>query len=265
MKKILFVLLFCVGMFAEVAYGAGGALNYYSMVLDQLGIHLESASQLEWLAVPGSILTLLVIWFLGVRYRRYVASFDTDSTPEGHWSLNFFVHGLIDYVHNLGRDLIGHEHRKYLALLVTIFVFVLLGNLAGMIPGVGSPTGFISGNLAIGLTVFAIYNWAGIKEHGVGYIKQFTGPFTTGIGLLLAVLFVVIELISHAARPASLAMRLLINVFADHMILDIFTDLTYVLVPAALAFFGLLVAFVQSFVFTLLSGIYISMAVSHDH
>jgi F-type H+-transporting ATPase subunit a len=160
----------------------------------------------------------------------------------------------------LGKDIIGHGFEKYLALLLTIFLFVLLGNLEGIVPGLGSPTGYISGNMAIGLIVFVLYNVAGIKEHGAGYIKQFAGPF-----LWLAPMFLLIELISHIARPVSLAMRLLINVFADHMILDIFTGLTYLGFPVALAFFGLLVAFVQSFVFTLLTSIYISMAVSHDH
>jgi F-type H+-transporting ATPase subunit a len=101
---------------------------------------------------------------------------------------------------------------------------------------------------------------AGIKEHGAGYIHQFTGPI-----LFAAPLMLIIETVSHLARPFSLSLRLMGNIFGDHILLQVLTGLTIFVVPGLIMFFGLLVACIQSFIFTLLSGVYISMAVSHDH
>jgi F-type H+-transporting ATPase subunit a len=81
----------------------------------------------------------------------------------------------------------------------------------------------------------------------------------------IAPLFVFIELVSHLSRPFSLSLRLAGNIFADHLILSVFTGLTYVIAPSLLMFFGLIVAGMQSFVYTLLTSIYVSMAISHDH
>jgi F-type H+-transporting ATPase subunit a len=110
--------------------------------------------------------------------------------------------------------------------------------------------------------VFFLYNFAGFREHGVSYINQFLGPF-----LLLAPLILAIEVISHCIRPISLALRLYANIFGDHLLVGIFSSLTVTSLgfPALLLLFGLLVAFIQSLVFTLLTSIYISMAESHDH
>ena len=114
----------------------------------------------------------------------------------------------------------------------------------------------------MGLLVFFVYNWAGFKEHGAGYIKRL--PWARW--RLSAPLFFCIELVSHASRPLSLGLRLMGNIFGDHTLLGVFTKLTYVFIPAFLMFLWTsCVAVVQSFVFTLLSGIYISMAISHDH
>ena len=120
----------------------------------------------------------------------------------------------------------------------------------------------------MGLIVFVWYNYAGVKEHGLGpYIKHFSGPTIKipVLGLLLPILIFAIEISSHRFRPVSLSLRLMGNIFGDHMLLSVFTGMVYLLVPSLLMFFGLLVSMVQSFVFTLLSAIYISMAVSHDH
>ena len=112
----------------------------------------------------------------------------------------------------------------------------------------------------MGLIVFVCYNWAGIREHGFAYIKQFLGPVA-----FIAPLLLPIEMISHASRPLSLALRLYANIFGDHLVVGIFSQLTYLVVPSLLMFFGLLVAVIQSFIFVLLTCIYISMAKSHDH
>ena len=141
-----------------------------------------------------------------------------------------------------------------------LFLFILVSNLTGLVPGFVPSTESINTNLAMGLMVYVIYNLAGIKEHGWAYVKQFLGPVWW-----LAPLFFCIEFISHLARPMSLSLRLYGNIFGDHLVLSVFTGLTWLVLPAFLLFFGLLVAVLQSFVFTLLTGIYLSLALSHDH
>jgi F-type H+-transporting ATPase subunit a len=148
----------------------------------------------------------------------------------------------------------------FFGFLAAIFLFVLTCNLTGLIPGFPPPTVSMDTNLGMGFIVFLVYNYAGFKEHGMAYLKHFAGPV-----IYIAPLFFCIELVSHASRPLSLSLRLVGNIYGDHTLLGIFTGLSYIVFPALLMFFGLLVAVVQSFVFTLLSGIYISMAISHDH
>ncbi len=184
----------------------------------------------------------------------------SDPTPSGKFSLMTIIEQMLDVVYGVAKDTCGHDYRKFLPLLSGLFFFIIISNLSGLFPGLVPPTESISTNLALGLSVFLVYNAAGIKEHGWSYAKQFWGP----VGFI-GPLLVIIELVSHLSRPMSLSIRLMMNIVGDHLILTIFTGLTYLVIPAILMFFGLLVACIQSFVFTMLSGIYISMAISHDH
>jgi F-type H+-transporting ATPase subunit a len=100
----------------------------------------------------------------------------------------------------------------------------------------------------------------GLKENGVGYLKHFLGPL-----IWLAPLLLPIELISHMVRPASLGLRLAGNMTGDHTVLGIFLNLVPIGVPMVFYVLGLFVCFLQAFVFSLLSMVYISMATAHDH
>ena len=113
---------------------------------------------------------------------------------------------------------------------------------------------------AIGIFIFFTYNFLGIKENGLAYLKHFLGPM-----LLLAPLMLPLEIISHVVRPMSLGLRLSGNMTGDHTVLGIFLDLVPYVVPVIFYGLGTFVSFVQAFVFTLLSMIYIAMATAHDH
>ena len=132
--------------------------------------------------------------------------------------------------------------------------------MVGLIPGMTPATDNINTTLALGLFTFGVYNWYGVKEHGVKYINQFLGPL-----LFLAPFMFFLELISHAIRPFSLALRLWGNMMGDHTVLSIFLDLVPYGVPVVFYALGLFVCFMQAFVFSLLTMIYLSMAISHDH
>lgn len=158
-------------------------------------------------------------------------------------------------------EVVGHEGRHYLHLFTTIFLFVLMMNLIGIIPSFESPTMFPQVTLGIAMVTFCYYNLMGLKAQGVlGYLKQFCGPMA-----LLAPLMIPIEIISHAGRLLSLTVRLYANMFAGEQVTMVFMSLIPLVVPAMFMGLHVFVAFLQAFVFALLTMIYVSSAVSHEH
>jgi F-type H+-transporting ATPase subunit a len=252
----LWVLL--IFLFSSQELFAGGGLvhpiNYYEILAHFLDIDPM------WQPTLAALLATFFIAMLGIRYRSRVMLSQNPGRPEGKFGLRFLVEAALDGMYGLARDAAGDRAKEHFTLLAAIFIYIVLNNLMGLVPGFAPATLSMDTNVAMGLVVFFYYNWAGIKEHGGGYIKHFFGPVA-----FIAPLMFCIELISHGSRPLSLGLRLAGNIFGDHTLLTVFTTLTYVIFPAGLMFFGLLVAVVQSYVFALLSSIYISMAISHDH
>lgn len=243
-------------IFESVAYGSQNIpdfINYYQMIAEKFGFPQESIS------ILASLFTFLLCLIVGLCFRRAIER-SSDEVPSSQVSLRNFVEMVMDLIYSLSKEHCGLHYRNFLPLMSGLFIFILISNLSGLVPGLPPATEDFNMNLAMGIIVFFCYHYAGLKEHGGAYIKQFTGPF-----LLLAPLFLMIEMISHGVRPLSLAFRLLANIFCDHLLLGVFSGLIPLLVPTLFLFFGLLVAIIQSFVFTLLTGIYINMAVSHDH
>lgn len=257
---MLFIFLFFVSTPIYAAAGAGlpATVNFYQwLVVETLGLGSE------WIPTAGAVLGMTACLALGLVYRarvEWVLANAGELTPQGAFSLVTAVEAVLDFLYGLAQDTCGKYGDKFFPLLAGFFIFILICNLSGLVPGLPPATESMSTTLALGVISFLVYNYAGVREHGLGYAKQFVGPL-----LFIAPLFLIIEIFSHFSRPVSLSLRLMVNIFADHLLLNVFTGLTYLLIPAALLFFGLLVACLQSFVFTLLTSIYISMAVSHDH
>lgn len=249
---------------SNVALASGGIVNWYEVgYRAALGESFSEHMLERVVPICGGIFTLLVTLVIGLIYSKSVSAklVTNDVAPDGRFSLRTTVEMAMDVVHGIAKDNIGESWQAFLPLLSGVFLFILITNLGGLIPGFVPATENLNTNLAMGLTVFLVYNFVGFKEHGAHYLKQFAGPM-----LAIAPLMFVIELISHLFRPVSLSLRLMGNIFADHLMLGIFTSTApHIIIPSALMFFGLLVALVQSFVFTLLTGIYIALAVSHDH
>lgn len=241
---------------ARGALAAGGAapktIDYFSMITQGLGIGSE------WTASVGAVFVFAIVALLGVRFKSALAS--GDLVPPERFGVQTFCEMVMDVAYGIAKDNCGSGYKKFLPFLAGLLIFILVSNLTGLIPGFPPTTANMSTNVGMGAICFLVYNFAGFKEHGVGYIKQFLGPV-----VWIAPLFFCIELVSHFARPLSLGLRLMGNLFADHLLVGVFTNLTYFVFPSILMFFGLMVACVQSYIFTLLTGIYISMAVSHDH
>ena len=154
----------------------------------------------------------------------------------------------------------GVGARPILALLGTYGLFILLLNLAGLVPGFNPPTDQFNVTIAFALIIFIMTHVLGIRQHGVGYIKQFLGPMP-----LLAPLMLPIEIVSHCVRPLSLSIRLFGNMTGDHKVVLIFTSILAVGLPIPFMGLGILVSVLQAFVFVLLSAIYFELAMSEAH
>lgn len=209
--------------------------------------------------VTGSIVALLIM-LMAVIYRRSLASVESEIMPESHFSLKNLLQVTIEGILSLMEGVIGKDAKSYFPLIGAVFIYIFLNNLVGVIPGILPATENVNTNWAIGVTVFVYYNYVGIKKHGFkNYMKHFLGPVWW-----LAWLILPIELISHVVRPITLGIRLFGNIFGDHIVVGIFSDLVPILVPVIFMAFGVFVAFVQAFVFSLLSIVYIGLAVQHE-
>lgn len=204
-----------------------------------------------------------ILFIAGIVYRTKVKTVDSAVIPDNGFSFRNVFEFFGEFLYNLAKSIMGEKEAKtYFAFIVTLFLTIFLNNLIGVVPGFLPPTDNLNTTLAIGLFVFLYYNYEGIRVQGfIGHMKHFMGPV---IGL--APLMLVIELISHAVRPVSLGLRLKGNMEGDHLVLSIFSGLAPYLIPVPFYALGIFVSFVQAFVFTLLTMIYIGSSVEvHDH
>ncbi|MCI8452889.1 MAG: F0F1 ATP synthase subunit A [Eggerthellaceae bacterium] len=181
---------------------------------------------------------------------------------------------------DMGEGIIGHGYKKHVPFLATMFFFILISNFVGLIPGCKTPTGTISVTWALATLSFLYFNWCGIKAHGgLGYIKSIA---PSGLPAPMVPIIWFFELISLILRWLTLAVRLYGNMFAGHMVLGIFALATGIFLTTGIeamsptagisvAWFALLlvmyaletlVAFLQAYVFTVLTSVYISLATS---
>lgn len=210
-------------------------------------------------------LIALVIFIIGFIYRAKVSKVGVENAvvPDKGNSFRNIIEAIGEGLYNLAVSIMGEEQtRRFYPAIGMLFLFIFFSNVVGLVPGFLPPTSNINTTLALGLFVFIYYNWHGIRVQGlVGHIKHFMGPVW-----YLAPLIFIIEIISHSVRPLSLALRLRGNMEGDHLVLAIFSDLVPLVVPMVFLCIGLFVCFMQAFVFTLLTMVYIGLATEvHDH
>ena len=172
-----------------------------------------------------------------------------------------FVEVILQGLENFMVEITGPEGKSFFPYIATVFLYILLSNLLGLIPGFISPTANINTTLSLALCTFVLTHAIGIKYHGAKYIKHFLGPM-----LALAPLMLVIETIGHLARVMSLSMRLFGNIFGKEKLLGILFGLAGLyLAPLPILFLGILVSFIQAVVFMLLSIMYFAGAMEEAH
>ena len=212
----------------------------------------------------------------------YVASRNIQLVPRGAQN---FLEVVLEQFLQLIDDVMGHEGRRYLPLIATLGLFILVGNLMSLVPGLTGPTGNLNTTAACALVVFVAYHWIGIRRQGVlPYLKHFAGP----VPLALKPLMFVIEIISHLARPLSLTLRLFGNMTGGHILLAVIFFLmgldgligwalsgsvvgavvggvggavTIVFTVGFLYPLKILVSLLQAFIFVMLTMLYISGAI----
>ncbi len=186
---------------------------------------------------------------------------DEGMVPDEKLTVRNFFEIIAEKLYGLAVNVMGkHGAEKYFPIIGALFLFIFLSNLVGIIPGFLPPTDNLNTTFALGSFVFLYYNYVGLRENGLAYLKHFAGPI-----LWLAPLMLIVELASHVFRPISLGLRLRGNIMGDHVVLGIFNDLLPYAVPAIFYGIGLFVALVQAFVFCLMTMVYISLSASHDH
>ena len=208
-----------------------------------------------WIPDPA-IMTLLLLLIFALFFpwmaRRY--------RKESPGKLQSFFEMLVSGLRGLVDDAIGDgAARRYLPIIGAFAVFIGVANLFGLFFFLQPPTGSLSTTVALALVSFAYFNVQGVREHGVaGYLKHFMGPL-----IWIAPLFFVIELIGTFARILSLSLRLFMNIYGEHTTTNVFASLVPIVVPWPMMALGIFTAFLQAYVFALLSAVYVQGATEH--
>ncbi len=206
--------------------------------------------------------TLFLIVF-SVAGRLALGSGESSIVPAGRLSIKGIFETLIEFVISISEMVLGAGGKIYVPLFASIFTFIFINNLVGLLPGMTPATDNFNTTFAVGIFSFVVYNIVGIREKGFHYIEDFTGHLPLSF-IWLMPLMIVIEILSHLFRPVSLGLRLAGNMTGDHAVVGVFLEILpkpwVYCVPIVFYALGLLVCFIQAFVFTLLSMTYVMMA-----
>lgn len=231
--------------------------------------HAESgliAHNLQWHPLFHALLSTLILIVCVLSVRGKVLARGDDILPDGSMSLRNFFEGLMEFIMNLMKDIIGPHYREYAPIVLGIWFYILFANLFGLLPYFSPATDKWSITISMAIVVFSATHVYGFKAHGLGYVKHFLSPIWPPniIFILISPMYLAIELIGHFARIVSLSIRLMANMTADHTVVGIFLMLTAPLIPAMFTGLGIIVCFLQAFIFAILATIYFALATAHE-
>ncbi len=219
------------------------------------------------------VLAMFLLVLGGLAVRRRVAAEGGGIVPDEGVSTRNVIEVIVEMLVGQARSIMGDEYRTYFPVVASIFLFILVSNLMGLIPGVGGATTDVNTALAWAIISFLVYNLVGIKTHGWKYIYQFMGPALMEREIagrhfhirVLAPIFLPLEILLHFARILTLTVRLVANMFSDHKVIAVWSSIVPIAVPAIFMGLGLIVSVLQAFVFSLLTMIYIGLALEEPH
>jgi len=219
--------------------------------LQLVGIHPQARPWANYVLMQFVVIALLVVVFAVLRARL-------SATNPGKLQQTFEL--FYGFVRGQAENQMGHAASRYLTFFGTIFIFILVSNLIGLIPVFESPTMNAPVTLGCAMATFSYYHLMGVSANGFKYILQFMGP-----KWWLAFLMFPIEIVSHLARPLSLTIRLYANMFAGEQVTMVFLSMTYLAVPVIFMGLHVFVGVVQAYIFMLLTMSYVGASVAHEH
>ena len=215
--------------------------------------------------ITASIFVMLLVLLLAVLVQPALANQDSAVIPETRLTLRTFFEVWIGYWYGLMKDMMGPKRAKrYFPLVGALSVFIIFSNVLGLIPGFSPPTSNWNVTLGCAALVFIMFNYYGLKEGGLGYLKHLFGPWLGWPLVPVNLLLFVVETFSLFIRPLTLSIRLMLNMAVDHLLVTIMLGMVALLMPIPVLILGTLVAVVQVMVFCILTSIYITLATEHD-
>jgi F-type H+-transporting ATPase subunit a len=228
-----------------------------------LGHQPVSAHGVEPLA--ASLAVMLIIVALTLSVRPVLVGRDKAVLPEATLTLRTFFEVWVGYWYGLMKDMMGPKRAKrYFPLVGSLSLFILFSNFLGIIPGFTPPTSNWNVTLGCAAVVFVMFNYYGIKENGLGYVKHLFGPWMGWPLVPVNLLLFVVETFSLLIRPLTLSIRLMLNMAVDHLLVTIAIGMITLFLPVPVLVLGTLVCIVQVLVFCILTSIYITLATEHE-
>lgn len=258
MWKRLFA-IFSLMLMAAPVWAAGGFTWSHAILFwleaPLVGLVIDPRPILDMLFAAAIVVTFAYI--AGKPFRQ-----GNRAKPNGQADLANFAEVVVGGMQSFLQSIIRHGlgARPVFPLLGTYALLILVMNLLGLVPGFNPPTDQFNLTIMLGVVIFIVTHYLGVKVHGGSYIKQFTGPLWW-----LAPLMLPIELISHCVRPLSLAIRLFGNMTGDHKVVFVFSSIFPFLLPVPFMGLGILISVLQAFVFVMLSAIYFESAMGEAH
>ncbi len=241
------------------------AAHMASWPFNEDGVSWMAHEQIGVQHVFAAFFVLLLLIAFALITNARIKNVDEALIPEDKFTIATFAELLVGATYGQLVEMMGPKAaRFFLPLIGTCAFFILFSNGLGLVPGFLPATDKLNTTLACASVIFFTTHIFGVKEHGLAYFKHFFGPILKWYALPLMMLMLVIEVISHLVRPLSLAIRLMANMVADHMVLTVFIGLVPFFVPVPMYVLGTIVVTVQTLVFCLLSTVYISMAIAHE-
>ena len=244
-------------------HGFSWAVLLFGPIHDPKGLY---DSHIQIVPLFHAVLSSLILLACVLTVRGRVLAKGDDILPDAGFSLSNLFETLMEMIMGLMKDIIGPHYRKFVPVILGIWFYVLFANLFGLLPFFGPATDKWSVTISMALVVFTATHYYGLKAHGIGYFKHFISPVwpPNFLFILISPLYLAIELIGHFARILSLSIRLVANMIADHTVVAIFMMLTPPLVPLLFTGLGIIVCFLQAFIFSILATIYFALATAHE-
>ena len=214
--------------------------------------------------IYAAAIVFLILAVMSVVARLRFADLEKAIIPPRSFGVVAFFEIFLETLMGTMASVIGPSYKRYVPVIGTLGLFILVSNLMGLIPGMLPPTDNFNTTFACGLIVFFYFNYHGLRAHGFGHITHLMNPVGTWWGWFLAPLMFPIEFISLCVRPLTLGIRLCANMVGDHAVLLAFAGIVPLVVPLPFYVLGFLVCVIQTAVFCILACVYISLHASEE-